>query len=77
MNFNRVELQHNNEFIIIFFYLMVSVITMCNLIKRLIRATFLSTPGGDAMFMSDGKQTAQRLQLQERQLTINKRNIIR
>ena len=46
MNFNRVTLQRNNEFIIIiiFFYLMVSVITMCNLIKRLIRATFLSTP---------------------------------
>ena len=48
MNFNRVTLQHNNEFIItIFFYLMVSVITMCNLIKRLIRATLLSTPASD------------------------------
>ena len=36
MNFNRVKLQHNSEFIIYFFgYLMVSVITMCNLIKRL------------------------------------------
>ena len=52
MNFNRVTLQHNNEFIIIIFcYLMVSVITMCNLIKRLIRATFLSTP--EAMFKND------------------------
>ena len=41
MNFNRVTFQHSNEFIIITFcYLMVSVITMCNLIKRLIRATF-------------------------------------
>ena len=41
MNFKRVTFQHNKEFIIIFFcYLMVSVITMCNLIKRLIRATF-------------------------------------
>ena len=41
-DFNRVTLQHSNEFIIIFFcYLMVSVITMCYLIKRLIRATFL------------------------------------
>ena len=40
--------QHNNEFIIITFcYLMVPVITMCNLIKRLIRATFLSTPASD------------------------------
>ena len=49
MNFNRVTLQHNYEFIIniIFCYLMVSVITMCNLIKRLIRATFLSTPASD------------------------------
>ena len=48
MNFNRVTLQHNSEFIIICFgYLMVSVITMCNLIKRLIRATFLSTPASD------------------------------
>ena len=54
MNFNRVSrvnrvtLQHNNEFIITFFcFLMVSVITMCNLIKRLIRATFLSTPASD------------------------------
>ena len=45
MKFNRVTLQHNNEFnIITFCYLMVSVITMCTLIKRLIRATFLSTP---------------------------------
>ena len=49
MNFNRDTLQHNHEFfiIIIFCYLMVSVITMCNLIKRLIRATFLSTPASD------------------------------
>ena len=39
--------EHNHEFIIIIFYLMVSVITMCNLIKRLIRATFLSTPASD------------------------------
>ena len=48
MNFQRVTLQHNNEFVfIIFCYLMVSVITMCNLIKRLIRATLLSTPASD------------------------------
>ena len=45
MNFNRVTLQHKNEFtIIILCYLMISVITMCNLIKRLIRVTLLSTP---------------------------------
>ena len=48
MNFNRVTLQHNKEFPFFFFcYLMVSVITMCDLIKRLIRATFLSTPASD------------------------------
>ena len=50
MNFNGDTLQHNKEFIIIIFcYLMVPVIiiTMCNLIKRLIRATFLSTPARD------------------------------
>ena len=57
MNFNRVTLQHNSEFIFFcyFFFvifitetiLMVSVITMCNLIKRLIRATFFSTPASD------------------------------
>ena len=48
MNFNRVTLQHNSEFIIIIIcYLMVSVITMRNLIKRLLRATFLSTPASD------------------------------
>ena len=47
MNFNRDTLQHNHELIIInFCYLMVSVITMCNLIKRLIRTT-LSTPASD------------------------------
>ena len=41
MNFKRVTLQHNNEFnIIIFCYLMVSVITMCILIKRVIRDIF-------------------------------------
>ena len=48
MNFNGDTLQHNNEFIIIIFcYLMVPVTTMCNLIKRLIGATFLSTPASD------------------------------
>ena len=47
MNFYRVTFQHDNEFITIFCYLMVSVIMKCNLIKRLIRTTFLSTPAGD------------------------------
>ena len=30
-----------------FFYLMVSVIMMCNLIKHLMRTTFLSTPASN------------------------------
>ena len=47
MNFTRVTLQHNSEFISFFCYLIVLVITMCNLMKRLIRATFLSTPASD------------------------------
>ena len=48
MNFYIATLQHNNEFIIInFLYLMVSVITMLNLTKRLLRARFLSTPASD------------------------------
>ena len=48
---------------------------MCNLQKRLIRAAFWLLL--QAMFMSDWKQTAQRLKLQKRLLTINKRKIIR
>ena len=53
MNFNRVTFQHNNEFIIIIIcYLMISVITICNLIKRLIRATFFKVLM-QAMFMND------------------------
>ena len=48
---------------------------MCNLQKRLIRAAFWLLLQG--MFMSDWKQTAQRLKLQKRLLTINKRKIIR
>ena len=53
MNFNGNTLQHNNEFIIITLcYLMVPVIPMCNLIKRLIRATFLQILL-QAMFIND------------------------
>ena len=48
-------------------------ITMCNLKKRLIRAAFWVLLQA---IMNDWKQTAQRLKLQERLLTINKRNII-
>ena len=57
------------------FFLLNGFITMCNLKKRLIRAAFWVLL--QAMFMNDWKQTAQRLKLQERLLTINKRNIIR
>ena len=48
---------------------------MCNLQKRLIHATFWLLL--QAMFVSDWKKTAQRLKLQKRLLTINKRIIIR
>ena len=75
MNINRVTLQHNNEFIMLISFLFNGFITMCNLEKRLIRATFWVLL--QAMFMKDWKQTAQRLKLQKRLLTINKRNIIR
>ena len=48
MIFNRDTFQYNHEFIIIIFcYLMVLVIMMCNLLKRLICATFLSTPASN------------------------------
>ena len=39
MNINRVALHHNKEFIM-FIFLFKGFITMCNLKKRLIRATF-------------------------------------
>ena len=55
-----IELSFNiiaNLLFVFFCYLMVSVITMCNLIKRLIRATFLSTPASDVH--ERWKQTAQ------------------
>ena len=48
---------------------------MYNLEKRLIGEAFWALP--HAMFINDWKQTAHGLKLQERLLTINKRNIIR
>ena len=45
-----IELRFNiitNLLLLFFCYLMASVITLCNLIKRLIHATFLSTPASD------------------------------
>ena len=75
VNINRVTLQHNKKFItFINFFLFNGFITMCNLEKRLMRAAFWILL--HAMSMNDWKQTAQRLKLQERLLTINKRNII-
>ena len=38
MNINRVKLQHNKEFIVFIFYLI--VLSICNLQKRLIREAF-------------------------------------
>ena len=56
-----IELRFNiiaSLLLLFFCYLMVSVITMCNLIKRLIRAsTFFSIPASD--FHERWKQTAQ------------------
>ena len=72
VDINRVTLQYNKE-LIMFFSLFNGFIMMCNLKKRLIRAAFWVLL--QAMFMNDWKQTAQRLKLQERLLTINNRNI--
>ena len=58
-----------------FILLFVFFITTFNLQKRLIRAALWLLL--QAMSMSDWKQTAQRLKLQKRLLTINKRKIIR
>ena len=77
---NLIELSLNiiaNLLLLLFCYLMVLVITMCNLIKRLIRATFLSTPASDCSSTIKTNGTDKRLKLQERLLTVNKRNMIR
>ena len=71
-----IELRFNTiKNLLCLLFLLNSFITMCNLKKRLIRAAFWALL--QAMFMNDWKQTAQRLKLQERLLTIYKRNIIR
>ena len=69
----RVKLQHNKEIMMFIFYLM--VLSMCNCLKAFDTRGILSTPASD--WKADWKQTAQRLKLQERLSTINKRNIIR
>ena len=61
-NINRVTLQHNKELIMFIFFLFHGFITMCNLKKRLIHEAFWVLLR--AMFMTDWKQTAQRLTLQ-------------
>ena len=71
MSIDRLTLQHNKEFIINVYFSM--VLSMCNLQKRLIRVAFWVL----LKAMNEWKQTAQRLNLQERLLKINKRNIIR
>ena len=73
MNINRVTLQRNKEFIMFIFLLFNGCITMHNLKKPLIRAAFWVLLQA-IMFMNDWKH---RLKLQDRPLTINKRNIIR
>ena len=73
MNINRVTLQHNKEFITFIFYLM--VLSMCNLQKRLIRAAFWVLL--QAMFTERLKTNGTAIKLQERLLSINKRNRIR
>ena len=45
MNINKVALQHNKEFIM-FIFLFIGFITMCNLKKRLV-GVVLSTPASD------------------------------
>ena len=40
VNIKRVTIQHNEEFIVFFFFLFNGFIRMCNLKKRLIRAAF-------------------------------------
>ena len=75
-----MELRFNiiaNLLLLFFCYLMISVITMCNLIKRLIRTTSLSTPASDVHERWKQTPRTSDLKLQERLLAINKRNIIR
>ena len=60
------------NFRIMFIFLFNGFITMCNLKKRLIRAAFWVLLQPMFMIMNDWKQTARRLKLQERLLTINK-----
>ena len=75
VNIKRVTRFNIIKNLLCLFFLLNGFITMCNLKKRLIRAAFWVLL--QAMFMNDWKQTAQRLKLQERLLTIHKRNIIR
>ena len=73
VNIKRVTRFNIIKNLLCLFFLLNGFITMCNLIKRLIRAAFWVLL--QAMFMNDWKQTSQRLKLQQRLQTINKRNI--
>ena len=79
LHWTLLELRFNiiKNLLCLFFFLFKGFITMCNLKKRSIRAAFWVNSCKRCQFMNDWKQTAQRLKLQERPLTINKRNIIR
>ena len=61
----------NGGLLLCLFFLFKGFITMCNLKKRSIPAAFWILL--KAMFINDWKQTAQRLKLQERLLTMNKK----
>ena len=68
VNIKRVTLHHNKEFTVFIFLLFNGFITMCNLKKRLIRATFWVLL--QAMFIKTNGTARETL-------TINKRDIIR
>ena len=74
LQWTLIELRFNIIKNLLCFFLFKGFITMCNLKKRLTRAAFWVLLQAS---MNDWQQTEQRLKLQERLLTINKRNIIR
>ena len=74
MKINRVTLLHSKEFFISILYLM--VLERCVIFKSVWYARHFEY-SCKRCSLNDWKQSAQRLKLQERLLTINKRNIIR
>ena len=75
LQWTLIELRFNIIKNLLRCFLFNGFITTCNVKKCSIRAAFWVLL--QAMFMNDWKQTAQRLKLQERLLTVNKRNVIR